>query len=236
MKYPIGTFVNMLTVTIGSLIGLYFHSVIDENVKTVMFQAISLGVMILGIKMALDMPKNGFLVFIFSLIIGGIIGKLLHLDQVILELGNNLKILVGSEDNNFVLGLTNAFLLFCVGSMTIVGAIEEGLEGKRDLLYTKSTLDGFSSIAFASTFGIGVLFSIVPMLIFQGGITVLASKFKNLFKEDVISMVSAVGGVLIVALSLNMLEVANIQLENILPALFIAPLIFVLKNKFIGEN
>jgi len=193
-------------------------------VETIIFQAIGLGTMVLGIQMALKVPEGHLLVFIFSLILGGIIGELLHVADALEAFGESLKGLVQSSDSRFTEGLITAFLLYCIGSMTIVGAIDEGLRGQRELLMIKSTLDGISSIAFAATYGIGVLFSIVPMLILQGGITLLARQMQRFFTPIIIGQLSAVGGALIIAISIRLLKLGEVNIENLLPALLLAVL------------
>ena len=172
-------------------------------------------------KMAFKVEGNYLLVVIFSMILGGIFGELIALKEILTALSESVKHLFAIEDNLFTEGLITSFLLFCVGSMTIVGAIEEGLEGKRELLYIKSTLDGVSSIAFASTYGVGVLFSIFPMLIFQGGMTVLANKLQHLFTATIINQLNGVGGLLIIGIGINLLHLGEINIENLLPALVV---------------
>ncbi|GJM31727.1 MAG: membrane protein [Saprospiraceae bacterium] len=220
-KWPIGTFVNMATVTIGSLIGMWLQQVFPPNIQNIIFQAIGLGVLVIGILMSLKIPDGYLLIFIFSLILGGILGELIHLKAGLEGIGDWIKTGFGITDSEFTKGLVTAFLLFCVGSMTIVGAIEEGLRGKRELLLVKSTLDGISSIAFAATYGIGVLFSILPMLLFQGGITVLARQMEHFFTKTIIDNLSAVGGVLILGIGINLLQLGTINIENLLPSLLI---------------
>jgi uncharacterized membrane protein YqgA involved in biofilm formation len=218
--WPIATFINMIAVTIGSLLGIWLAQLFPANIEAIIFQAIGLSTLIIGIKMCLRMPEGYLLVFIFSLIIGGVTGELLGVQTGMQAVGDQVKALVGVEDSRFTEGLVTAFLLFCVGSVTIVGAIEEGIKGKRELLLIKSLLDGITSVAFAATYGIGVLFSIFPMLLFQGGLTVLASRLQRFFSDKVINMLSSVGGVLIIAVGINMLEIGQINIENLLPALF----------------
>ena len=222
MNWPKATLVNTLTVTIGSLVGLLFQDIFTNDMKEIMFQAIGLGTILIGVKMALKLPDGYMLIFIFSLILGGIFGELIHLDTLLSQLSDTLKNSIGSEESTFTEGLITAFLLFCIGSMTIVGALEEGLTGNRELLYVKAMLDGFSSIALAATFGLGVIFSIIPMVLFQGGITLGAGRLQRLMTENVIDTLSAVGGVLILGISINMLKLGNINLENLLPALVFA--------------
>lgn len=221
---PIGTFINMAAVAAGSLLGLWLQQLFPPNVETIIFQAIGLGTLVLGIQMALKVPDGHLLVFIFSLILGGIIGELLHVADALEAFGESLKGLVQSSDSSFTEGLITAFLLYCIGSMTIVGAIDEGLRGQRELLMIKSTLDGVSSIAFAATYGIGVLFSIVPMLILQGGITLLARQMQRFFTPIIIGQLSAVGGALIIAISIRLLKLGTVNIENLLPALLLAVL------------
>ena len=221
MRFPLATFINMLTVTLGSLIGLALHKVIPPNMESIVFQAIGLGTLIIGISMSLKIPDGYTLIFIFSLIIGGLLGELLGVEIWLLRMGDTLKSWFSIGEERFTEGLVTAFLLFCVGSMTIVGAIEEGIRGKRELLLIKSTLDGFTSIALASTYGIGVWFSIIPMLVFQGGITVMAGYLQSFFTSRIIAMLSATGGVLIIAVSINMLQLGKIRLESLLPAILV---------------
>ncbi len=222
LQWPIATFVNMFTVAVGSILGLLLQSVFTEDIQDIVFQAVGLGTILIGIKMALKLPDGYMLIFIFAMIIGGISGQLLDLAGWMAGLSDQLKEVVDAQDSNFTEGLITAFLLFCIGSMTIVGALEEGLTKDRSLLYVKSTLDGFTAIALTATYGIGVLFSIIPMLLFQGGITVLADILKPVFDEKTLNLVSAVGGILILGISINMLKLGNITLENLLPAIIIA--------------
>lgn len=219
MIWPKATLFNMLTVTIGSLIGLWLKQFFSEDIQAIVFQAVGLGTLLIGIKMALRLPEGYLLVFIFSLIIGGIFGQLIRVDLIFSDLSHSLKLFIGNGDTEFSEGLITAFLLFCVGSMTIVGALEEGIQNKKELLYVKSMLDGFSSIALASTYGIGVWFSIFPMLVFQGGLTMMAFRLKHVFSQNVMDSISSVGGVLIVGISILLLKLGEIRLENLLPSL-----------------
>ena len=221
LKLPVATFVNILTVIAGSSIGLLLQTGLSDNIQAILFQAIGLGTILIAIKMMLKLPDGYLLSVIFSLICGGIIGEILSVDVWFGGLSSSLAQLLDIAEGGFSEGLITAFLLFCVGSMTIVGALEEGLENKRELLYVKSTMDGISSMALASTFGIGVMFSIIPMLIFQGGITVFSAWMKNWFDEKTIDAVSAVGGVLIFGIAIRLLSLGDIKLENLLPALFL---------------
>ena len=181
--------------------------------------------------MSLKIPDGYMLLFIFSLIFGGILGTLIGVDVGLEFIGNWLKTELQLGNERFTEGLITAFLLFCVGSITFVGAIEEGLEGKRELLMIKSLLDGITSIAFAATYGIGVLFSIIPMLIFQGGLTVLAGRLQKIFTPTMINQLSAVGGALIIGLGINLLDLGKINIENLLIALIIVVPLTWLKSR-----
>lgn len=232
MRLPIGTFINMATVTLGSIIGLFLQQVFPENIQVIIFQAIGLATLLIGLKMSLEIPSGYLLVLIFSLIIGGIIGEAISLQQLLQQAGDWVKATLQVGDQRFTEGLITAFILFCVGSMTIVGAIEEGLQGKRELLVIKSTLDGVSSIAFAATYGIGVLFSIFPMLVFQGGITLLAGAAQRFFTDTIIGMLNATGGLLIVGIGINLLQLGRINVENLLPSLVVVVVITLAYGKW----
>ena len=236
LQWPIATFVNMLAVAVGSILGLLLQSVFNEDIQGIVFQAVGLGTILIGLKMALKLPDGYMLIFIFALILGGILGEVIGLAEWMSSLSDQLKLFVGASDSNFTEGLITAFLLFCIGSMTIVGALEEGLSKNRSLIYVKSTLDGFTAIALTASFGIGVLFSIIPMLIFQGGITVLAVKLKPIFDQKTLDLVSAVGGILIIGISINMLQLGEITLENLLPSLLVAIIFSKTYQSFKGNS
>jgi len=224
-----GTIVNVITVFIGSLIGLQFHSKIPEKYIHIAFQGIGIFTLVFGFGMALKSQEQ--MVMIFSIIFGSITGEWLDLDKRINDLSTKLKKLVKSENETFTDGLITSFLIFCMGSMTILGAIEEGIQGNSELLLTKSAMDGFASMALASTLGIGVLFSIIPLFIFQGGLTVLAMFLQNLLTQEIITELSATGGLLLIALGLNLLEIKKIKVTNMLPSLVYCVLFMVIVGK-----
>jgi uncharacterized membrane protein YqgA involved in biofilm formation len=215
----LGTYVNVIAVIIGSIIGVLLHQRFPENLKKIGFQAIGLCVLFLGISMALK--TENFLILIFSMLIGAISGELMHLDRRIDQFGEFLKARIGSTDDQFSEGFVTAFLIFCIGAMTIVGSIEDGLNNDPSILFAKSLMDGCASIALASTFGIGVLFSAIPLFIFQGGITLLAASSKAFFTEVLITELSAVGGVILMGLSIQLLDLKEIKVVNLLPALIV---------------
>lgn len=229
---PIGTLINVVTVVIGSLLGLVLQQLFTEDIEKIVFQAIGLGTILIGLKMALKLPEGYMLVIIFSLILGGICGELLNVDDWMLGLSTSLKDSLGITESKFSEGLITAFLLFCIGSMTIVGAIEEGLNQNRELLIVKSTLDGFSSIALAASFGSGVLFSVIPLLIFQGGLTLGSKKLYFLFDQTTLDVLSSLGGILIIGIAINILGLGSVNLENLLPSLLLSVLLVKANQKW----
>ncbi len=215
---PIGSIVNATTVIVGSLLGILVRQRLPLRIKGIIFQAVGLATLVLGMQMALQTDGN-FLILIFSLILGGILGELVRLDERLEAFGEALKVRVKIKDARFTEGLVTAFLIFCVGSMTFVGALNEGLNGDRTLILSKSILDGFTSIVLASVYGIGVMMSALPLFLVQASLTLLASRFQTFFPEIIISQLTAVGGVLILGIGLNLLEIKLIKTVNLLPAL-----------------
>ena len=169
MLIPIGSIVNALAVIIGSLIGLGLGSFIPDRVRKSIFQVIGLFTLILGTKMALE--TNQVLLLLTSLVLGVLIGELLCIERILDKISRLIKEKAKSKDKLFSEGLITAFLLYCVGSMTFVGAIEEGINNDKTLLYTKSLMDGVTSILLSSSLGIGVLVSALPLLLFQSILT-----------------------------------------------------------------
>ncbi|MBN2521268.1 MAG: DUF554 domain-containing protein [Bacteroidales bacterium] len=212
-----GTLINVGAVIIGSLTGYIFSKKIPEKIIKLLFQTIGLFTIFLGINMAFK--TNHYLVLIFSLVLGAITGELLDVDKYINRMGDYLKRKLKTDNHFFSEGFISAFLLFCMGSMAILGAIEEGMGGKPNLLIAKSLLDGFSSMALASAMGIGVIFSAIPLFLYQGGLTILA-KFVGDYSSDIlIQELTSAGGIILLAIGFNLLEMTRIKAINILPAL-----------------
>jgi uncharacterized membrane protein YqgA involved in biofilm formation len=226
--WPLGSLVNMLAVVGGSIAGLLLHGKFPDRYRTVAFQAIGLCTILIGIQMTLKVQD--ILILIVSLLTGAWLGEWIRLDDRLRDLGDKVKKRTGRGDQHFTDGLVTAFLLYCAGSLTILGSLEEGLNADRSLLYTKSVLDGFTSVVLASTYGIGVMFSAVPLFIFQGLITVTAAYLEPVLPEVVIDQVSAAGGVMILGLGINLLEIKDIKVTSMLPALMI---IVVLSHLFL---
>ena len=215
----LGTYVNVVAVVIGSLIGLVLHQRFPEKLKRIGFQAIGLCVLVLGTSMALK--TDNFLILIFSLLLGAFSGEALGLDRHIELFGEWLKARIGSRNDQFSEGLVSAFLLYCMGAMTVVGAIEDGLNNDPSILYAKSLMDGCASVALASAFGLGVLVSALPLFLYQGGITLAAASAKSFFTEPLITELSAVGGVILMGLGIQLLDLKEIRVVNFLPALLV---------------
>jgi uncharacterized membrane protein YqgA involved in biofilm formation len=214
-----GTLINVGTVLVGSTIGLLIRSRLPERYTKIMFQVFGLFTMFLGVKMALE--TQNIMVMIFSLLIGTLLGEWWNLEKGMDRFAGFIKKKVKSKNERFTEGFITAFLIFCMGSLTILGAIEEGTGGKPNLLLTKSLMDGFSSMALASALGAGVLFSAVPLLIYQGGLTIFASHLTNILSPDVISELSAVGGIILIGLGFVLLEIKKVRIMNMLPSLIV---------------
>ncbi len=215
----IGTLVNAGTVITGSLIGLSLKSRLPERFITIFFQVIGLFTLYLGISMALK--STHVLQLVISLITGAFLGEALHLNRGLDRIAEWAKKKFKSNHEQFTEGLLTAFLLYCMGSLTILGAIQEGMTGDAHLLYIKSLMDGISSIALASGLGIGVLFSAVPLLIFQGGITLLAMWLGDFIPTVIITELTATGGILLLGLAFNIMGIKRFNVINMLPALIV---------------
>lgn len=219
----LGTIVNAAAIIGGSLIGLLFKGGIPNKYNDTIIKANGLSVLLIGIMSAIK--TQNVLLVIFSMVIGSIIGEFLNIEDRLDHLGDFIGKKLGDNDGGIAKGFVTASLLFCVGSMAIVGALQSGLSGDHQTLFAKSVLDGITAIIFTSTLGIGVIFSAVAVFIYQGIITLAASGMKIFLIETVILEMSAIGGLLIIALGLNLLEIKRIKVGNMLPAMFI-PLIY----------
>jgi len=214
-----GTIINAIAVVIGSFLGLILRSKLPKRITNTAFHGVGLFTIILGIIMAIK--TSNILIMIVSIVIGALVGEIIDIDKWINIFGEWLKKNFKVKNERFSEGFITAFLLYCIGSMTILGAIEEGLGGTPNLLVAKSVLDGFSSIILAATMGIGVLFSFIPLLLFQGGLTLLASNMQNILTGSIINELSAVGGILLLGLGITILDIKKIKILNMLPSLII---------------
>jgi uncharacterized membrane protein YqgA involved in biofilm formation len=215
----IGTIVNIIAILLGGTIGLFFNKRLPKRFIIIFFQVIGLFTLFLGISMALE--TSHVLHMIMALILGALVGEALQLQKGAEQISGFLKKKLNIGNEKFTEGLLTAFLLYCMGSLTILGAIEEGMGGSPKLLYIKSLMDGVSSIALASGLGIGVVFSTVPLLFYQGGITLFATWFGDFFPEIMVTEMSAVGGILLIGMSINILDIKKINVMNMLPSLVV---------------
>lgn len=221
----LGTIVNCITIAVGCFLGLIAKGKIPERIGDTIMKGLALCTMYIGISGALE--GNDTLQMIISIAVGALIGEIIDIDKWLEKLGAFLesKFNKKGKSGSIAQGFITSSLLFCVGAMAIVGSLESGLKGDNTTLFTKSILDGISSIIFTSTLGIGVIFSIGTVLIYQGGIALCAGMLSNVLSSLVITNMSAVGGLLILGLGLNILGVTKIKIANMLPAIFI-PIIF----------
>lgn len=223
----LGTIVNTIAVIVGGTIGTFLKKEIPEKYKTSIMQGIGLSVSIIGLSGALE--TDNILLMVFSVVMGIVIGEAAKIEDRLENLGKWLENKVGNKEGGVIKGFVTASLVYCIGAMAIMGALESGLTGNHEILFTKSLLDGVTSIIFASTLGIGVVFSSIVVFVYQGLITITAAFIKPFLAECVIREMSAVGGLLIMAISFNIMEVKKIRVGNMLPAIFIPVLYYILQ-------
>jgi uncharacterized membrane protein YqgA involved in biofilm formation len=216
----LGTIVNSIAIIVGGTIGTLLKVGIPERFKNIVMQGVALSVAIIGISSGLQF--NNLMVVIVSLVVGGVIGEAIDIDGYLDKLGKALEKRFSKNGASTISkGFVTASLIYCVGAMAIVGSLKEGLSGDHSILFAKSMLDGISSVIFASTFGVGVVFSAFSVFLYQGFITVGASFLQGVLVKSVIDDMTAIGGILIFAIALNMLEIKNIKVGNLLPSIFI---------------
>jgi uncharacterized membrane protein YqgA involved in biofilm formation len=215
-----GTLVNSATVIIGSLLGILIGVRFSEKLRSIVMHALGLVTLLIGFKLAFK--TENILLVIGSLALGGIVGEILRIEDGLERLGEFIKSKIKSRSGNFVLGFVTSSLVFCVGPMTVVGAIEDGVSGNASILYAKSILDGFASIAFASSLGLGVLFSALTVLVYQGLLTLLGAELSFLLQPTILDEMSATGGLMIVGIGFFLLGIKKIKVANFLPALIFA--------------
>jgi uncharacterized protein len=223
-----GTLLNIATVIIGGVIGLIFGARISDKLKATVISGMGLFVAAMGLQMFLKTENP--LIVLGSLLIGTLLGEWWRIEDGLNSLGKLLERRFSraenDESNKFVRGFLTASLLFCVGPLTILGSIQDGLTGDYHLLAVKSVLDGFASLAFASTLGVGVIFSTIIILVYQGGISLLAGQLDAIVTSAMMNELTATGGVILLGLAISsLLEMKKISVGNMLPALAVAPLI-----------
>lgn len=255
----IATIVNALAVVVGTLAGVFVGRAIGESFKRVVFSAVGVVSLLIGVSMALETQR--FLYLVLSLVTGGLAGTALHIEDRIYGWGERLKrrftptaaavtaVPKGSatgpagaplggagtaaRQHSFAQGFLTATVLYCVGSLTILGSFQAGVEGEYDLLFTKSVMDGFMSILLTAAYGIGVGFAAIPVLVYQGGLTLLSSLVAPWVSPLMLTEISGVGGAMVVMIGLNLLDLRRIKTGDFLPGLVVVALL-VLADPWIG--
>jgi len=220
----IGTLVNAITVFLGSVVGITLKKEMPERIRTLIFQAVGLFTLSLGFIMTLKM-KNPIIIII-SLILASITGGIIGIEDILAKSAEKIKRKIGGSEK-FVEGLITSFITFCVGPMTVIGSIEDGL-GDPSILIAKSIMDGVVSIAYSVVYGYGVIFSIIPLFIYQGSLTLLAQHIKTLLSDALLYDLTATGGILLIGLGISLLEIRKIKVGDLLSSLLITPLLTII--------
>jgi len=225
---PVGNIVNGVLIIVGSVVGLILKDRFPDKVKLMIFQMLGISTLIIGIQMTFQVKD--IVIVIFSLIIGGIIGEVIDIERYFERLVDKIKNSLGVSSHSFTEGFVTASLVYCVGSMAIIGSLDEGLRNDHTVLLTKAVLDGALSIVFAATYGIGVLFSFISVVLYQGSITLFAKMSESFFTPLLIAQLTATGGAMVACIGINLLEIKKIKVANVLPAMIVVvilTLIFV---------
>ncbi|MEO1350947.1 MAG: DUF554 domain-containing protein [Cyanobacteria bacterium J06635_15] len=232
-----GTLINVATVLIGTGIGLLLRNRLPQAMRQIITQAIGLLTLYIGVTMANSLASvkggniDGIILGLLALVIGGILGEWAQIEQRLNQLGDRLKKQFRGG-GRFTEGFVAASLLFCVGPLTVIGSLNNGLNGDNTLLTIKSTMDGFAAAALTGSYGMGVGFSALVVLVFQGGISLLAGGLVQVLPDPAnnpsILLATGVGGIMILGLGLNLLEIAKVRVASFLPALVLAPLTYAI--------
>jgi len=238
----LGPVVNSLAVVVCALAGCFLVGGIPERFSELIKKAAGLATIFIGIKGA--MANENIFLLIISLVLGAALGEIIDIDKGMNKLGQwaQRRIEKGAVESktarkpghNFSKGFVSASILFCTGSMAVVGSLNSGLQGNHDILFAKSVLDGALSVVFGATFGIGVAFSAIPVLLYQGGIVLAAQAASGFFRPEIVNEMSAVGSLLIAGIGFNFLGVNEIKVANLIPAIFIPCIWLPLANAFFG--
>ncbi len=238
----LGTLINVGAIIIGSTIGLLLKHNLKDKYKLVMLQGVGLSTIVMGLNGAITglspyaNDKFFYLFIILSIVFGGIIGAYLKIEEKLNSMGNHIQAKFNNQNGNFSKGFVTASLIFCVGAMAIMGSISDGLSGDYSTLAIKAILDGITSMILASTLGIGVVFSFVPVLIYQGSLTILAHFFNHFLSDTVKDEMAIIGGILIIGIGLELAEIKKFKIADLLPAIFIPiilqPIIDIFINLF----
>ncbi|MDO5095546.1 MAG: DUF554 domain-containing protein [Peptostreptococcaceae bacterium] len=221
----LGAIVNALTIIVGGLLGTYARHIIPERHSKLIMTCLQIVVATIGIKFAIS--TDNVLVVIISLAIGALIGESIDLDRKMQQLGECIQKRLKSKEHDVAAGFVTTTLIYCVGSMAILASIDSGMKGEHDIHFTKAIIDGIAAIFFASSMGIGVALSGISVLLYQGALTLLANVIAPYLGEAVMTEMSATGGVMLIALAMSMLEIKQIKVANLLPALFVSVLLML---------
>ncbi|MEW9111148.1 MAG: DUF554 domain-containing protein [Cytobacillus gottheilii] len=225
--FLLGAAVNGICIIIGTFLGRLFHRIPENMKKTVMY-AIGLCVMVLGLQMGLK--SDNFLIVILSLVFGAVIGEFLGLEDQLNKLGNWLEKKIGTSGQGSISqGFVTATLIFVIGAMAIIGGLDSGIRGDHSVLYTKSIIDGFTALILATTLGIGVIFSAIPVVLYEGLIALFAKGINNVIPEALlnsfITEMTAAGGIMIFAIGLNLTGLTKVRVANLLPGIIVTAII-----------
>ena len=229
MILPAGSAINAGAIALGGCIGMMLGNRLPERVRLIVFQSLGLCTMAIGLRMTLKTSNPLYMVF--SILLGVIIGEMLRLEDRIAAGGDRLKSALHSGNARFTEGFVAATLLFCIGSMAILGPLQEGLGGDLTIILTKTTLDFFAAIALGAAYGSGVMFSALPLFLYQGSITLFAEVIRPYLSEILRAEMEAVGGIMILAIGINLLDIKKIRLSNLLPALLVVVILCLLVEK-----
>ncbi|MGB2955982.1 MAG: DUF554 domain-containing protein [Anaerolineales bacterium] len=228
---------NSAVIIIGGLLGLFFGQLLSEKSRETII--IGLGLFTIGISVNMFLKTSNSLIVLGGLLIGGLLGEYLQIENRLNQLGGRLeklfngKINTPSSGNHFVRGFMTSSVLFCIGPLAILGAIQDGLIGDYQLLAIKSVMDGFAAFALSSTLGVGVLFSAIIVFLYQGGFSLLAVQLQGVMSQVMIDEMTATGGLLLIGLAISsLLEIKPIRVGNFLPSLVISPLIVYILSLF----
>lgn len=230
-----GSLFNVFTIIIGTLIGRFLYGIPERMKETIMY-GIGMAVVAIGLQMTFETTQ--IVIVILSIVIGAILGEWIDLDQKVNQLGQWIekKLPAKKEGQGIAQGFVTATLFFCVGSMAIIGAIDSGLRNDHNVLIMKGILDGFTSIIFSSTLGIGVAFAAIPLFIYQGSITFLATILSRFVPDELmqlfISEMTATGGLMIAAIGLNLIGLTKIRVANFIPGIGVVAIIVTIVYAF----
>ena len=225
-----GTIINALAIIIGGALGLLFRKGFPERIAQTTLQVLGLFTLVVGVGMAIQGQE--LIMVLISLALGAALGEWLDIEGRLDRFGSWLEKRLNLTEKSPAKGFIYASLLFCVGSMAIVGSITDGLKGDPSILVTKAMMDGIISIPFAASMGFGVLGSAVPILIYQGSLTLLASKVQSFFTPIMVRELTSVGGVIVIGIGVNILGLQKIRVGNFIPALVFIVLILCLRTLF----